>query len=492
MARLAGHWQQLRERYPADRLMVVFDIDGTIIDLRHMIRHVLQDFDRKQGSELFAALQLDDIRVHEGRVDELLSQLEIPGDLGERALRHYQERCWSSEAILSSHQPFQGVLDVIRWFQLQHGTEIGLCTGRPEFLREDTLRSLNGLGEEYRVEFRSDRLYMNQSDWFMDPESWRAEVIATKVEGLRYFKQAGYRIVAVIDNEPANIEAMAKAYRKDEILFLHADMLFPTETPTSGRSDVVGRYDITTLIPMENLPRHIQLAQHAANSAEALTAVDSERIHWAECDVRLDPLGRPVLRTQPFEDEPLGVDESLLLLDEALDLLKDSRTGLKLDLIGDGPLLDAVLETLRQSNFPPRRLWLCSLLELLGEEGFRRLREACPESTLQMPVDTFAPILLALPDEAARLLDRFKSWGVDRFSVSWQAPQVRKLVRVIEDLGHDINIYDVPDLEGFLQAALLMPTSLSSGFGLTPDEAPSAEERRGGRLPRVEPALSSS
>ena len=55
-----------------------------------------------------------------------------------------------------------GVLEVIRWFQLQPKTYVGLNTGRPESIRADTLRSLNKLGKEYRVQFSDELLHKNR------------------------------------------------------------------------------------------------------------------------------------------------------------------------------------------------------------------------------------------------------------------------------------------------------------------------------------------
>jgi hypothetical protein len=44
-------------------------------------------------------------------------------------------------------RPYPGALEVIRWFQLQESTFLGLNTSRPERLRADTLHSLNALGD---------------------------------------------------------------------------------------------------------------------------------------------------------------------------------------------------------------------------------------------------------------------------------------------------------------------------------------------------------
>ena len=106
-------------------------------------------------------------------------------------------------------------------------------SGRPESLRRDTLESLNALGREYLVEFHSELLLLNSHDW-------EENVAAAKAQALQRFREAGHRIVAVVENEPENIAAMAEADPGGKTLFLHADTLFetkrrPTPRTVSGR-----------------------------------------------------------------------------------------------------------------------------------------------------------------------------------------------------------------------------------------------------------------
>ena len=196
MRRLADHYARFRQGYPDDRLLIVFDIDGTILDLRHMVRHVLLAYDQAHGSDLFHGLGVDDIDVHENRVEEFLTDRALPAETRERVMAWYLDHRWQPEPVLAAHRPYQGVLEVIRWFQLQPETFVALNTGRPERLRDETLRSLNALGREYRVEFRADLLAMNAA-------GGEDDVVDSKVAGLREFAAAGYRTFAVVDNEPA-------------------------------------------------------------------------------------------------------------------------------------------------------------------------------------------------------------------------------------------------------------------------------------------------
>ena len=77
MRRLAAHYGRFRSEYPEDQLLIVFDIDGTILDMRHMVRHVLLSFDRSHGSDWFHGLTADDVTVHENQVDQLLRDMAL-------------------------------------------------------------------------------------------------------------------------------------------------------------------------------------------------------------------------------------------------------------------------------------------------------------------------------------------------------------------------------------------------------------------------------
>jgi hypothetical protein len=457
MHSLATHYFRMRARHPQDDLLVVFDIDGTILDMRHMVCRVLLDFDREHGTSLFYGLRAEDITTHENQVEGLLEELGIPSEERERVHRWYLERRWSRESVLAAHRPYQGVLDIIRWFQLQPRTLIGLNSGRPESLREDTLESLNALGREYRVEFPSELLQLNPGDF-------EEGVISAKAEALRHFRAAGHRIVAVVENEPENIAAMAEADTGGEILFLHADTLFeskhcPTPRTVSGRA-----YDVTRLVSKDALPRHLQLVWHGANDRANLRQFLASPVHWGECDVRTDPLGRLVLRHDGFDSHPWSREEHLLTLDEWLAGCARVDKGIKLDLKEGAEAIDRVAAVVARYGFPRQRLWFNGALTQLGEAGFRRLAALWPGAVLQCPVDFLVPLVLGAPRQARELLETLRSWGINRLSLDWRTERQREIFECLDSWGHEVNFYNVPDLESFLQAALLLPRSVTSDF----------------------------
>lgn len=72
---------------------------------------------------------------------------------------------------------------------------------------------------------------------------------------------------------------------------------------------------------------------------------------------------------------------------------------------------------------------------------------------------------MSLADEEGEILFRtLAEWGIDRLSLDWRTPQVREALDALERLGWPVNLYGVPDLESFLEAALLLPASVTADF----------------------------
>ena len=459
MSELAAHYEKTRRQYPQDNLMIVFDIDGTILDTRYMILRVLQAFDKEHGTQYFQKRQISDIRIHENQVDRFLAELQIPRRKQKEILNWYNQQRWTPEYILHSHDHFSGVLEVIRWFQLQPRTFVGLNTGRPEALREDTLRSLNTLGTEHRVRFSEESIHMN-------PSGWEQEVGKAKVAGVRNFQAAGYRVFAFIDNEPDNLQAVSRIDPRHEILLLHANTIFESRRTRLPAHTVKGkRYDLEELIPEKALPKHIEFVWHGVNDEVNLRQFLAADIGWGEFDVRLDPTGSElILRHDSLLENPPDPDEDWLTLDRLVDRLHKAGKSAKFDLKAGGTLLDRVLAVVDTYDFGDTRLWFNGNVERLQEEGFRRLASAHPKAVLQCPVDFLAPLICGAPERAEEILQTFTTWGMNRFSMSWETQDMRTFFNQMDEWGFEVNIYKVPDLQSFLEAVLLMPRSITTDF----------------------------
>lgn len=457
MNALARQYEDFRARYPDDDLMIVFDIDGTILDMRHMIRHVLIDYDRANGSNWFYGLGPEDIDVHENQLEAFLSRRLLPDNTREHILDWYHEHFWSSEAILASHRPYRGVMEVIRWFMLQPRTRIGLNTGRPERIRGDTLESLNTLGSEYRVHFEKDLLEMHPGDPGTDIANHKAVALDRLIA-------RGHRVFAVVDNEPANIESMLRADSSGEILFLHADTIFLSQSAPTSRTVSGDRYDLTSFLSEQNMPDRVSLVWHGVNDETNLHHFIESSIRWCEADVRRDPYGRLVLRADSFEAVPWRRDETPFYLECFLDEVERHGKSVKLDLQEGGETIGRVLETVALFGLEDHRLWFNANIETLGEAGFLRIEEAYPGAVIQCPVDHLGPIARTMPAKARQILRDLECWGISRFSIGWNAPLRQDLFDRIGEWGYHVNLYDVPDLEAFLKAALMLPRSLTADF----------------------------
>jgi phosphoglycolate phosphatase-like HAD superfamily hydrolase len=457
MRELAIHYEQLRRAYPEDRLCVVFDIDGTILDMRHLVVNALLSYDREHGTSYFRGLSPQDISVHESRIDRFLAGMALPTPVKEEVAHWYAGRFWSAEAILTGSHPFAGVLSVIRWFQLQPSTCVALNTGRPEELRQLTLRSLNEVGRAHRVRFETDLLWMNPRGW--------DHVLDSKVEGLEWLRAQELRLVAVIDNEPANIRAMAEADDSAEILFLHADTIFETQREATPRTVTGTHYGLAGLVSEQELRSRVQFIWHGVNDEANLRQFLASGIQWAECDVRVDPVDQLVLRHDSFQETPWTRSEHSFLLEDCLATLRAGNRGVVLDIKEGDNVPARVLELVGARGFDDSDLCFLGSIETLGEEGMRLISKTRPAAALAFMADFVGPLLLAVPTLAAQVLDTLREWGVNRVAVDWRTtPRMLEILDRFEEHDWDVNIHGVPDLESFLEAALLLPRAVTADF----------------------------
>ena len=459
MERLASHYEVMRSRYPEEKLIILFDIDGTILDTRYLTLNVLRSYDSVHGTSYFRDLRIPEITTHEDNVRELLARFGLPTADLERIAAWYERAYWSPDAVLWAHRPFSGVMEVMRWFQMQPDTFVGLNTSRTEAIRVETLDCLNELGREYKVRFTSDLLHMN-------PGLRDGNVPQVKAAGVLQFQQAGYRVFAAVDNEPANLAAIHEVDPSHEIMLLHADTIFESQRKALPSCSVSGDvYDLTQLAQETDLPRHVQLVWHGINDARNLHLFLASNVAWGEADVRLHPASEQlVLRHDPLDGAHPCRQEDLLPLEEMLESVAASGKSIKLDLKEGGPVVHESLAALRDAGFDDPRVWFNANAHVLGKEGFAVLQDAYPSAIFQVPIDAMVPILLNRPEEGLECLEELRSWGINRLSVKWDKPQVGRLVEQLNSWGFETNVYNVPDLKAFLKTALLQPRSITSDF----------------------------
>lgn len=450
MHRLVAHFRAARKQNPNDALAIVFDIDGTIIDTRYLILHTLLGYDRAHNTTMFRSLPVEGISFHEAEIELLLRELDIPRHRREPIIDYYIQHLWSDDSVLAAHQPYRGVMEVIRWFQMQPRTVVALNTGRPESVRQSTLRALNQLGDEYRVAFASDLLFMNDSEWGQ-------AVAESKVIALNRLREGGCRVVAVVDNEPDNLEAMATADTAHDALFLHASTIFLSARRELSRSCSGSIYDLAPFVAEAELQGHVQLVLSEVTRARTLSQCIDSAIHWLAVPVRADRYGRPEIAAA----EGPGHLRPEITLSEVLDLAVDAGRSVRIDFQAGGSVVDQVTAMTAVCGLPDPALWFAGALHDLSEHGIRNLRSSHPMSTVSCPADFLAPLVFGALEHALELIEVLRHWGINRFSLNWRQPRVRELIGQLERWGAEVDVTDIQDSESMLQAALLLPRSVT-------------------------------
>ncbi|MCG8509555.1 MAG: hypothetical protein MI741_10045, partial [Rhodospirillales bacterium] len=272
------------------------------------------------------------------------------------------------------------------------------------------------------------------------------------------------RVFAMIDNEPENIETMIPVDEDNDILFLHAETIFNSAPKPMPRTVRGADYDITDLVGESDLPSRVHLVWHGVNDRENLDQFLASPVSWGEIDVRHDPAGRVILRHDGFDENPWTREDRFLSLDDFLGAANHAGKSIKVDIKENGSVLDTVLERIGHFGIEDSRLWITCDLEDMGEDSFRKVAAAHPGAVLQTSADFLGPLVLALPDKAREICDLFRGWGMNRLSLGWHTRGKRRILKQFQDWGWEVNLYGIPDLETFLQAVLLLPTSVTADF----------------------------
>jgi len=472
MRELARRYEQALAERPGEPLLILFDVDGTILDTRYLVQYVLRAYDRVHDTAHFRDLEPAAIDVRDpAELDGLLEGLAVPRAERDRVRRWYVRHRDSREALLAGHRPFAGVMEVIRWFQIQPGTHVGLNSGRPERLRETTVRQLNGLGDTYKVRFHDELLWMN-------PRGWRGRVPESKVEGVAHFRSLGFHVFAVVDDEPENLRAIAEADPAREILLLHADTTFRSRRETLPEPIVSGRaYDLTLLATRARLPRKVQFVWRNVTRREAFEEFVRSNVRWAELPVVRDPADGGAAFS--------GRGGEVLGLDEVLHAAIRAGRSVKLDLPSGGSVLHDVIQRLRLHRVRDENVWFEGRIENLREGGLRAIREAFPRATLQCPVTPIAGLVQDQPDRARAILETCADLGITRFSLSHGEPGFREVLDRLRGWRYEVHVDGIVDLHAFLATVLLLPTSVSADLDFPRWSSTEPVVERAGRLPAI-------
>ena len=249
---------------------------------------------------------------------------------------------------------------------------------------------------------------------------------------------------------------------------MHADTIFKFKRLTgSGRIVCGKKYDVKEFMFREKLPEHIQFVWNGVSNREALRQFLLSDIHWGEIDVRFDRVSEQlIIRKDSFEERPKGANEDYVLLGDFLQQFCKYGKGVKLDIREGGEVLEIILRKLRDFNMEITDIWFNAGIDALTGNEFINLSDNYRGAIIQCPVDFLVPTIISSPEKARDILLTLGLWGINRFSISWESSDKRKVMDFMEESGFQINICDIADLESFIKAILLMPRSVTSDFDL--------------------------
>ncbi len=227
---LLNHHEQSLRRFPDQRLLVLFDVDDTFLDMRLALASVLRAYDTAHGSAWFGALDPTTLDPFGRGIEDILVRCRVPADEQPHVLAWHQHQRRRDEMIRIAHAPYQGLLELAGWLHNQPRTAVGINSARPEFLRQDTLRCLNGLAAGGSPRF------VDALAWFT-PHGWRDDVCASKLAAIGQAQRRGDCVIAQIDSNPALLACLAAADHGDDLVLLHsADLLqLPAPAPRQAR-----------------------------------------------------------------------------------------------------------------------------------------------------------------------------------------------------------------------------------------------------------------
>jgi phosphoglycolate phosphatase-like HAD superfamily hydrolase len=221
---LLNHHERSLARFRGQRLLVLFDVDDTFLDMRLAVASLLRAYDDAHGSAHFTALDPRMLDPFGRGVEMLLEQCHVPASEQPQVLAWYQQQRRSGDIARLAHAPFEGLLALAGWLHRQPGTAVGINSARPEFLRQDTLRCLNTLAAG------TDLHFVDELAWFT-PHGWRDDVGASKLAAIAQAERRGERVIAMIDSNLDVLVALAENDYSDDRLLLHSTDLLQASPP---------------------------------------------------------------------------------------------------------------------------------------------------------------------------------------------------------------------------------------------------------------------
>ncbi len=289
--------EEVRASYnKQERPMVIFDVDGTLLDNRTRIQRILVEYAeaelkkaRPDEAKKIQNIQLDDI---EYRVVDTLQGIGVDDSgIANNAMVFWGERFFT-DAYLDYDVPTAGAVDFVRTLY-SSGAKIVYLTGR------DTERQL--LGTVRALREHGFPIGIQGTELIMKPTP-QTQNAMFKQRVTNYLRHYG-KVVATFDNEPGNINVYRRAFGKAICVLFQAK--HSSDAPPLLPN-------ITELKSFEKLPEPapIQVVQNPVDVSAAVEVPEAgNTAEAAETEVEAKaeaPAVKPEAQEEPQEEDPLA------------------------------------------------------------------------------------------------------------------------------------------------------------------------------------------
>ena len=206
------------------RPTVIFDVDGTILDIRPRVLKIVHEYAREELQKVRPQLSEQVLKMDVADIQYAIADTLKNGGINEDALItngsiFWAERFFSTDYLIND-VPNQGVLEFVRKLYAS-GARIVYLTGRDQPRQlEGTIRVLQKFG--FPVGLQGTELIMK-------PTSTMPDAIF-KQRITSYLRSTG-KVVAAFDNEPANVNVYRRAFGADTISVLFETLHSPNPPP---------------------------------------------------------------------------------------------------------------------------------------------------------------------------------------------------------------------------------------------------------------------
>jgi len=449
LARLTAHVERQRRRHRTAELAVLIDVDGTLLDLRPGLLARLLAWDARHGATTFAGLRADDVVPNEAGLRRLFDQRGLDYAAREELLVDCERFCWSPEAVIGAHQPCLGMLEVLRWMQMQPGVYVVLNSSRAEERRDETLQALRTLCRHYGMGLAADRLHLDASGRDASGRGgsrrgWGRDPVEAKLAGIEHFRERGFVPVAVVDDDERAVAEIERRLGDRDVLCLAG-------TPFERDADAVGEF-----VEDGAAPRPVSVVWNDLESMDDLELFGAANVPWAQVRVARTDCGQ--LATAPRRG-------GAIQLEELIGAFAQMGRGLRLAFDEPGALTRA-LASIGVMRFPFGRVAVHLSDAQQTEAWFERLAPHVASGvTVSVDAGHLVPLAAFAPDLASQALVRLADAGVSRLVLPADADDLATFATLARASGLEVELAVRGGAVGsYVDAVLRAPQAVSTDF----------------------------